>query len=183
MIITSGKYRGFKLKTPKGLSTRPTSSKIKQAVFNICRNYLPGSYFLDLFAGSGAMGLEALSEGAAFAFFIENNKIALSCIKENIKSLKLEEKAKVQTDISSLKKSSFKFDLVYIDPPYKFYEDKAFIQNILNSLENFLQNDAVIFLEAPFSKDMSIDEIKHFKHESIRKYGTSCLLIFHFSSV
>jgi len=182
MIITSGKFRGFKLKTPKGLSTRPTSSMIKQAVFNICRNTLPGSYFLDLFAGSGAIGLEALSEGAEFALFIENNKLALSCILANISSLDLKSKTRVLRDISNLQKTNLKFDLVYIDPPYKYYDEKGFVSKILISLMGNLQNDARIFLEAPSSKDMEIDDIKNFKLESVRKYGSSSLVIFSFCS-
>ncbi len=177
MIISSGEFRGFKLKTPKGLSTRPTSSKIREAAFNICRYKLSGSFFLDLYAGSGALGLEAISQGAIFTLFIESNKMAISSIRQNIAALKVEDKTKILRDVSDLKKTKLKFDIVYIDPPYKFYDEKNFFLKTLTILLPNLQEDALIFFEAPFLKNREI-EVGSFRLESIRKYGDSSLVIF-----
>lgn len=81
--VIAGKYKGRSLKTPKATSTRPTQGMLREAVFNICQNEIEGAFFLDLFAGSGAMGFEAISRGAMKATLVEQNRQAQLCIKEN----------------------------------------------------------------------------------------------------
>jgi 16S rRNA (guanine966-N2)-methyltransferase len=183
MIITAGQYKGFRLKSPKGLTTRPTTSRVKQAVFNICRSKVSDSFFLDIYAGSGQMGIEALSQGAKFAVFVERDRDAISCIKKNIESLSIENKTKIiPKDIFQLKNISFKFDLVFIDPPYRFYEEKNFLQKNLAHLEPFLNDEALIFMEAPYSKNLDLEkiEVKNFGLQSLRKYGSGYLIIFEY---
>ncbi|MGB7978128.1 MAG: 16S rRNA (guanine(966)-N(2))-methyltransferase RsmD [Chlamydiales bacterium] len=121
--IIAGKWKGRALKTPKGGSTRPTQGMLREAIFNICQNEVGGARFLDLFAGSGAMGLEALSRGAAHATFIEQNRQAIACIKENIGILKGEAETSIvgmeaSRAVELLARQKALFDLIYIDPPY-----------------------------------------------------------------
>lgn len=125
MRIIGGKYRSRKIKQPKLGSTRPTKDRIREAVFNVIAEKVPGSDVLDIFAGSGAYGLEALSRGAKSATFVENNKQAIRVLKENIRSLGAEaEKASriIAEDalkaIEKLSASGKTFDIVFSDPPY-----------------------------------------------------------------
>lgn len=150
--ILSGKYKGRLLRLPKGSSTRPTLGIVRAAIFNICRLSLEGAYFLDLFAGSGAMGLEALSQGASFAVFVEQNRIAARCIAENLDLLHLQQQGRILTQelfkaLSHLKKKSLKFNLIYIDPPYR---RGPFIPDILYALisHSLCAPRALIFAES-----------------------------------
>ena len=95
MRIISGIFKNRPLASPKGLSTRPTSEKLREALFNISQNYIQESVFLDLFAGSGAMGIEAISRGASKATFIDADRDSIRCIKENLKNFKIEDQALV----------------------------------------------------------------------------------------
>jgi len=95
MRVIAGTARRLILDTPKGLATRPTTDRIKETLFNIINNELPGANFLDLFAGSGAIGIEALSRGCKSAVFVENNREALACIWENLRRTKLLGAAKI----------------------------------------------------------------------------------------
>jgi 16S rRNA (guanine966-N2)-methyltransferase len=124
MHIIAGIYKNIILKTPKGDATRPTSSRLRESVFNICQNYIEESAFLDLFAGSGAMGFEALSRGAKSAFFIDKSKDAINCIEHNIAQLKVSEQTECRCGdvfswVERLDKAGRQFDIIYADPPYE----------------------------------------------------------------
>lgn len=122
MRIITGKAKGIILKTPQGEATRPTAERVKEAVFSMLQFDIEGRSVLDLFAGSGQMGLEALSRGAANAVFVDRSKDAIKLIKENIEKTKLADNAIVfQSDyLDFIKRNSDKkFDIVIIDPPYK----------------------------------------------------------------
>jgi 16S rRNA (guanine966-N2)-methyltransferase len=100
MRVIAGSRRSMPLKAPAGLDTRPTQDRTKETLFNVLQNDIPGSVFVDLFSGSGGIGIEALSRGAKKAYFVENNKAALSCIKENLKFTKfIEESVVLETDV------------------------------------------------------------------------------------
>jgi len=118
--IISGRYKNHILHTPKGTKTRPTQGVVRGAVFNICQNMTMGSSFLDFFAGSGAMGLEALSRGALHATFVENNHQALLSIRQNIDKLGVTSQTTVVPCKAELALRQFSepFDIVYLDPPY-----------------------------------------------------------------
>jgi 16S rRNA (guanine(966)-N(2))-methyltransferase RsmD len=118
--ILSGKFKGRLLKSPSEKTTRPTQGVMRAAVFNICQQEIEGARFLDLFAGSGAMGLEALSRGASHATFIEKDRLAAACIQENIKLLQVANQSEVfpTQAIIALNKLETPFDIIYIDPPY-----------------------------------------------------------------
>ena len=121
MRVTTGLARGRKLVAPQGLDTRPSSDMTKQAVFNIVQNYVEGSTFLDLFAGSGQMGIEALSRGAKHAVFVDASPKAIQAVRENLAHCGFADKAKVaQMDAQSfLKSTTTRFDLAFLDPPYQ----------------------------------------------------------------
>lgn len=119
MRIISGKYKGKKLNGFNTPGTRPTMDRVKESLFGMIQNYIPGSTVLDLFAGSGALGLEAISNGAQECYLIDNNAIAIKAIKEN--SQNFDEKLNIiQIDYKKfLKTTDKKFDIIFLDPPYR----------------------------------------------------------------
>lgn len=124
MFIIAGLYRHQRLKSPKGSQTRPTSSRLREALFNICQQTIEEAQFLDIFAGSGAMGLEALSRGARSATFIEAHREAIQCIESNIEYLKVQRQCQVLRGeafamLQLLEKQGKQFNIIYADPPYR----------------------------------------------------------------
>lgn len=119
MRIISGKYKGKKLKGFNIEGTRPTMDRVKESLFGMIQTYIPGSIVLDLFAGSGALGLEAISNGAKKCYLIDNNQIAIQTIKEN--SRNIDENLKIiNIDYKKfLKTTDETFDIIFLDPPYK----------------------------------------------------------------
>ena len=128
MRIIAGTARSLPLKTVEGLDTRPTTDRIKETLFNVMQNDVPGAYFLDLFAGSGQIGLEAVSRGARYAVFVENNKKAAACIEDNIRFTKFEKETKlIQSDVITALRSmegKYQFDIIFMDPPYNQLHEK-----------------------------------------------------------
>ena len=123
MRVIAGKARHLKLKTIEGPGTRPTTDRIKETLFNILSFDIPGSSFLDLFAGSGGIWIEALSRGADEAVFVENNRKACACIRDNLAYTHLADQAEVLeqdvvTAISRLEVKKKSFDIIFMDPPY-----------------------------------------------------------------
>ena len=121
MRITGGIGRGRKLKVPAGSKVRPTSDKVKQALFNILGERISGSVFLDLFAGAGGIGIEAQSRGAGHVVFVDGSRESLSVIKQNIEVLELRDLAQIiaAKAESFLKRPSGPYDIIFLDPPYK----------------------------------------------------------------
>ena len=122
MRVIAGSARRLLLVTPPGLDTRPTQDKIKETLFNILQMQVPGSVFLDICAGSGGIGIEAISRGARRAYFIENGRAAISCIQQNLHKTGFEDQAVIlrQDAVAALRQVHEKeVDLVYLDPPYK----------------------------------------------------------------
>lgn len=152
--IISGKFKGRLLKAPKGATTRPTQSMLREAFFNICQSSIADASFLDLFAGSGAMGFEALSRGASHVCFIEKDKGAAGCIRENIEHLQIQSEAILypidyRIALKRLKKNGEHFDIVYVDPPYKQQ-----VEPILEDLLSFeiLKPTSLLFVEQHSSR-------------------------------
>lgn len=171
--IIGGTFKGRLLKTAKSSSTRPTQGMLREAIFNICQNEISGARFLDLFAGSGAMGLEALSRGASHSTFIEQNRQATLCIKENIASLKLEAKTRlIPTEASRalLLLRDQQFDLIYIDPPY----DTPFH---LAPVVPLLAQSGLLFLEERHNpkKQHAPIELPNLHLKDVRKFGVAIL--------
>ena len=145
--IIAGKFKGRLLKAPKGPSTRPTQGMLREAVFNICQHSIEHTRFLDLFAGSGAMGFEALSRGASHVTLVEPNRAAIACIKENIADLQAAPTVTLlpvpaERALILLSKQSAQFDIVYIDPPY----DTPY-NTLLDQLPALLAPSALVFVE------------------------------------
>ena len=164
--IIAGKYRGRKIAVPTSDKTRPTSSRLRETVFNILQARIEGAHFLDLFAGSGAMGIEALSRGAASATFIERDKVACQTIESNLKSLKCEEEhLLIRGDgFTALRliQPLYPFDIVYIDPPYPKTEgEMKTIYQLLDDLQEsaHVASNALLFLELPLQMELSSSQL------------------------
>ena len=157
MRVIAGSAKRMPLKTIEGLDTRPTTDRIKETLFNMISGYLADSYFLDLFSGSGAIGIEALSRGAARAVLVEQNKKAVNCIRENLRFTKLADRAEVyETDVIhalKLLENKYEFDYVFMDPPYNQLLEKRVLEYLSSS--DLLSKDALIIVEASLETDMS----------------------------
>ena len=125
MRIVAGKYRSRKLKAVEGLSTRPTADRIKEAVYSSLGTYFGGAMMLDLFAGSGNIGLEALSRGMDKVVFVDSDSKAIAVIKENVACLKVENECEIwkmdyKNALAKCVDENLKFRLIYLDPPYDY---------------------------------------------------------------
>jgi len=178
MRIISGKVRGTKLETLSGYNTRPTLDRVKESLFNIIQRDIIDCVFLDLFSGSGAIGLEAISRGAKKAILCDNSKEAIKIIKKNVIKTYSEKEAQIyQCSYEELLKYKIKekIDIVYIDPPYEsdFAEKsvKLLLENQLLSL------DTLIIIETD-NKEKILNEIKKLEIQIIdtRKYGRAYLI-------
>ena len=156
MRVIAGSARSLPLKAPAGLDTRPTTDRIKETLFNMLQQFVPGAVFVDLFAGSGAIGIEALSRGAAKAYFADNSPKAIQCISENLLFTKLQEHAIVlkQDAVSALSNiHEDHVDLIFMDPPY----DAGLEELILTALRGrtYLTEETLIIVEASLRTDFS----------------------------
>lgn len=180
MRIISGFLKRRILQTPKGEQTRPTGQKLRQTVFNIVMHHIEGAHVLDLCAGSGAMGIEAISCGAADACFVENEKMALKCLQNNISSLGIEKESSIFAldalkALALFEKQGKKFDLIYFDPPY---HDKNLYEEVLNFLDrsSLCTADSLLLVES--AKGDSLQEYSRLQKRESRTYGDSRLTIF-----
>lgn len=175
MRIIAGSARSLPLKTIEGIDTRPTTDKIKETLFNILQADIPGCYFLDLFAGSGQIGLEAISRGAKKAVFVENSKKASACIEDNIKFTKFTEEASLMTmDVRSaisMLEGKYQFDIIFMDPPYNKDLEKEVLALLSHS--SIVKPDTIIIVEA--SCDTEFDDVEEYGFELTRykKYKTN----------
>lgn len=163
MRVISGSARGLKLKSPEGLNTRPTADRIKESLFNIISPYIYDCSFLDLFSGSGSIGIEALSRGAKDATFVDFNKDSINIIKQNISLSRLEQKSTVynldvSNAINTLSKNNQKFDIIFLDPPY----NKGLLLPTLKKIEqlDLLKDDGFIICEQHINEpEISLDKL------------------------
>ncbi|MBM3207970.1 MAG: 16S rRNA (guanine(966)-N(2))-methyltransferase RsmD [Chlamydiae bacterium] len=189
--IIAGKFKNHSIKTPEGVLTKPTMSLMRKSVFDICQAYVNESEFLDVFACSGAMGIEAISRGALHATFIDNDKRSTKCIEQNMEKLGIRNQGTVlcidATDgLKKLAKEGRKFSLVYIDPPYTHLKVSGHspgeILELLDSLDLLLPN-ALVFIEEAFPASLQPDKMELFKlrHKNSRKFSSSLLHQFTYS--
>jgi len=148
--VIAGQAKGRKLKAVKGITTRPTADRVKEALFNILRERIDDCYFLDLYAGTGSIGIEALSRGAKKAFFVDAEKQAVQVIKENLFLTNFIEQAEIyQQNVSKatllLGKKNQQFDLIFLDPPYY----QGLEEQTLKAIEhnNLLQEQGLVIVE------------------------------------
>lgn len=176
MRIIAGKNRGTKLYTLEGDDiTRPTLDRVKESLFNIIVNHILDSNVLDLFAGSGSLGLEAISRGAKKTIFCDKSKKAIDIIQKNITKTKVEDKVEIinkdYTDcILHLSSKNIKFDIIFLDPPYATNYIEKSIELIIE--KDLLKDNGIIIIETD-EKDRIIEQIKDKKVNiyDIRKYG------------
>ncbi len=135
MRVIAGTARSLPLKTPQGLDTRPTTDRIKETLFNILQGDIPGCVFVDMFCGSGGIGIEALSRGARKAYFVENAKEPLNCLADNLKFTRFEDRAVVlrQDAVAALTGISEKeVDILFMDPPYGQEQERRVLEGLRN---------------------------------------------------
>ena len=178
MRIISGKAKGTKLYTLEGINTRPTLDRVKESIFNIIQYNLQDAIVLDLFAGSGAIGLEMLSRGAQKAILCDKSAEAIKIINKNIQKTHMEEKAQVYNlDYESCieKVQNKKFDIIYIDPPYNTNFIVKSLQLIIE--KSILQKDGMIILETD-DEERILKEIENIEVtiKDKRKYGRAVII-------
>lgn len=176
MRVIAGKARRLQLKTPEGFETRPTTDRTKETLFNIINPYLADADFLDLFSGSGAIGIEALSRGAKYAAFVDNSRSAVDCIKANLKSTKLDSQAEVfaMTALEAIRALEIKgkvFDVVFMDPPYHQMLEKDVLMALQNS--NIIYCDTIIVVEASLKTNFEYLEQTRFRIYKKKEYKTN----------
>ena len=175
MRVVAGKARGLTLKTLDGETTRPTRDMVRESLFNILSNRITDCVFLDLFAGSGAIGIEALSRGAQKAYFTDLNKESIKIITENIKKAKmLDDAVVIQGDyLNTLDRiQDEKFDIIFLDPPYNKGMGVLAIKKIYE--KSLLNDGGIIIYETDKSEDIP-EEIMKYKRYDYRKYGRNIL--------
>lgn len=175
MRIIAGSRRRLKLKTLKGDEVRPTSDRIKETLFNMLQNEVPGCYFLDLFAGSGQIGLEAASRGAKYTVLVEHGKQAAACIRENIEHTKLEKECRLlQMDALSALRSlegKYRFGVIFMDPPYGQGLEKEMLSYLRKS--SLADGNTLIVVEADLETDFSYLSQEGYALLKEKKYKTN----------
>jgi 16S rRNA (guanine(966)-N(2))-methyltransferase RsmD len=154
MRVITGKARGVQLKTPDGMQTRPTADRVKEALFSIINFDIPSADVLDLFGGTGQLGIEALSRGAKSAVFVDHSEQACKLIRENLKRTKLEQQGRVVRGdyMDYLSRCRENYDIILLDPPYA----EVFLENALNRIAeiDILQSGGIIVTERPLEKEL-----------------------------
>ncbi len=171
--IISGNLKGKKLFSPKGVRIRPTADRLRESIFSILSTRVSGSVVLDLFAGTGALGIEALSRGASFAFFIDNDKEALSIIKKNVEICGLSDRIKIaglniERTFIDLRGEIPCVNLVFMDPPYNKNLIRPALANLPGS--HLLEKDALLVIEHDILEIVP-EDIPGYKIEDQRRYG------------
>lgn len=174
MRVIAGTAGSLPLKAPEGLDTRPTTDRIKETLFNMLQSDIPGAVFADLFSGSGAIGIEALSRGAEKAYFIDNSSKALACIEQNLTFTKLADRAIVlRQDVCSALSGirEKQVDIVFMDPPYDCGQEKDVLA-VLRGMD-YVTEDTLIIVEASLETDFSYLEEFGFYIKKDKRYKTN----------
>ncbi len=180
MRVISGKARGLKLNAPKNEDVRPTTDRVKESLFNIINSYVLDSNVLDLFAGTGSLGIECLSRGANKCVFVDKSKESMAIVKSNIKKAKVEnESITLNTDfknaIVSLGKKGEKFNIIFMDPPYY----KNMFIDALSAVDenNLLEEDGIIVVEHD-TVDSFPENVGRLYKNRDKKYGNTTLTFY-----
>lgn len=177
MRVITGSARGIQLKTPEGMQTRPTTDRVKEALFSIIHFDIPGARVLDLFGGTGQLGIEALSRGAASATFVDQSDAACKLIKENLRRTKFETVGKVIRGdyLEYLARCREQYDIILLDPPYA----EVFLETALKRIAeiDILRSGGIIVAERPLGKDLPW-EFEGFTRSRDYKYGQILLTLY-----
>ena len=176
MRVISGTARHLPLKTPKGLETRPTTDRIKETLFNMLQNEIYGCRFLDLFSGSGGIGIEALSRGASKAVFVDSQREAVSCIRENLAFTHLEDRAEVMpedclTAIARLAQRKEAFDLIFMDPPYQAGLEYPVLEALQGT--SLVHEGTTVIIEAGLAPELLDAAEFGFRIDRVKTYKTN----------
>lgn len=175
MRVIAGSARRIPLKTLEGMDTRPTQDRIKETLFNMLQYDLADCTFLDLFAGSGAIGIEALSRGAESAVFVEQNARAAEIVRENLKATRLDKQAVVMNcdALSALRRLEGKnrFDYIFMDPPYNQELERQMLSYLADS--GMIDKQSTIIIEASLETSFDYLEELGFIMEKNKKYKTN----------
>lgn len=176
MRVIAGKVRRMSLIAPEGNSVRPTTDRIKETLFNILQNYIAGSSFLDLYSGSGGIGIEALSRGAEEVVMVDKSKESLRCIEYNLKHTRLSEDAEVLPmdalqAIRNLSKRGKYFDIVFMDPPYEQELELQTLEALAGS--GIIDGDSMVIVESSLRTDPEDFNMYGFSVARIKRYKTN----------
>ena len=175
MRVITGKARGVQLKTPDGMLTRPTADRVKEALFSIINFDVPGANVLDLFGGTGQLGIEAMSRGAERCVFVDAREDACKLIKENLKRTK-QEGTVIRSDyMEYLNRCKEQFSIIFLDPPYA----EEYLENAIKRITeiDILQTDGIIVAERPVGKEL-LWEFEGYQRSKDYKYGKTLLTIY-----
>lgn len=180
--VISGKFRGKKLYSVPGANTRPTSDRLRESLFNILSFRVQNAHVLDLFAGTGALGIEAMSRGADTCVFIDKYEGALSIINKNITACNIEEQTKtfkwdIRKNLNCLKSEQPTFSLVFMDPPYNTNSIEPTFHNLLES--RVLIKDALVVIEHSIRETLP-NNISQLQIADQRKYGKTVVSFLNF---
>ncbi len=185
MRVVSGECKGRPLKAVPGVSTRPTTDKVKESIFNIIGPYFSGGQALDLFAGSGGLGIEALSRGMDKAIFVDKEYKAISTVRANLEACRYTNKAEVYKNdaeraLKALIKREISFDLILLDPPYKKQKLVELLSTI--SENQLLTEDGTIVCEHSDDVELpdEIGDLVRWRHES---YGMITISIYSYQNI
>lgn len=177
MRVIAGKAKGIQLKTPEGMLTRPTTDRVKEALFSIIQFELPGAEVLDLFGGTGQLGIEAISRGALKAVFVDSRKDACQLIRTNLQRTHFETQSSVvQCDyMDYLNRTKEKFRIILLDPPYA----EVYLENAIKKITeiDILQSGGIIIAERPLGKDLPW-EFEGYERSRDYKYGKILLTLY-----
>ncbi|MGA2401531.1 MAG: 16S rRNA (guanine(966)-N(2))-methyltransferase RsmD [Syntrophobacteraceae bacterium] len=178
MRIIAGAFRGRRLHAPKGKRIRPTIDRVREAIFNIIAAEVAGAKVLDLFAGTGAMGLEALSRGAQFSFFVDQGEEAVRLIRENVQLCGVQDMSRIiqgsaASAIRRLGSENELFDLIFMDPPY----GKGHIEKALEIIGEVARNDALVIAEH-HAKDEPPQVSGIWRKDRERRYGDTLISVY-----
>ena len=174
MRVIAGTARSLPLKTPEGMDTRPTTDRIKETLFNMLQTYIPDCVFVDIFSGSGGIGIEALRRGARKAYFIENAPNALACIEDNLAFTKMKDRAIVlkQDACAGLTGIYEKHvDVIFMDPPYDQEQERRVLEQLRYA--KYVSEETLILVEASLHTDFSYAEDLGFEVIREKKYKTN----------
>ena len=177
MRVITGKARGVNLKTPEGLTTRPTADRVKEALFSVINFDIPGADVLDLFGGTGQLGIEALSRGAKTATFVDEGEKPYALMKENLRRTKLEQQGSVvRSDyLAFLHNCKKRFDIIFLDPPYA----EVFLENALKCITeiDILRSGGIIICERPLDKELPW-QYPGYSRSKDYKYGKTLITLY-----
>lgn len=179
MRVISGSLKGREIRGFNIEGTRPTMDRVKESVFGSIQDYVRGSVCLDLFAGSGNLGIEAISNGCKCCYFVDNNKLCIKCIRDNLDSFGVSDRAMVMfcdynKALNKFRDDGVKFDIIFVDPPY-VYEN---INDIVSVIDNYniLNNNGVLVLE--FRYDNIIVNNNIYSLHKSKRYGDKFVYIY-----